>query len=96
MELSTTRRLLGDPAFVASFPLMITAWGRRPGDRRSGELSAGRAHARRFPVIERDGGKRGAHPCRKTGIVCLPIAMRAELAFLRVDLNTGRANHKPH
>jgi hypothetical protein len=30
------------------------------------------------------------------GIVCLPTVMRAELAFLRVDLNAGRANPQPH
>ena len=79
---------------------MITVWGRGPGlDRPSGELSAGRAYARRpFPVIERDGGAGGANPWRmaQEGIVCSPTVMRAELAFLRVDLNAGRANAEPH
>jgi SAM-dependent methyltransferase len=30
-DLKTTQRLLHDPAFIANHPLMITAWGRKPG-----------------------------------------------------------------
>ncbi len=29
-ELATARRLLRDPAFIANYPLLITAWGRKP------------------------------------------------------------------
>lgn len=46
-------------------------------------------------LIEPDGGMRRA-PMSQDGIVCLPIAMQAELAILRVDLNAGRAKPKPH
>ena len=30
-DLQTAQRLLRDPAFTANHPLMITAWGRKPG-----------------------------------------------------------------
>ena len=30
-ETATFRRLLDDPAFVGNHPLLITAWGRKPG-----------------------------------------------------------------
>ncbi len=30
-ELETAQRLLLDPAFIANYPLLITAWGRSPG-----------------------------------------------------------------
>lgn len=30
-DLATARRLLADPAFIANHPLLITAWGRKPG-----------------------------------------------------------------
>jgi hypothetical protein len=29
-ELAIARRLVRDPAFIANYPLLITAWGRKP------------------------------------------------------------------
>lgn len=98
--LLTARKLSTAPAtglsgLAANFPLMITAWAAGRLDRRSGELSASRAHARPFPVVERDSGA-AARTVAQDGIACLPTVMRAELAILRVDPNAGRANPEPH